>query len=123
MCGKEGADDDPAGQQPGDIRRELQGLGADSCGHSRGNPLVRAAHSQALKGALAKQPTGASHGLSRTLANAARCVISLKSAPRSLFQPKATAWSAPSHGTKNEQGLCPDCPCSNGPTRLSEAPP
>lgn len=83
---------------------------------------MRAAHSRALKGALAKQPTGASHGLSRTLANAARCVISLKGAPRSLFQPKATARSPP-HGTKNEQGLCPDCPRSNGPTRLAEAPP
>lgn len=92
---------------------------------------MRAAHSRALKGALAKQPTGASHGLSRLLANLASCVlISLKIAPRSQARETRLLASAQSHGpeppsrgTKNEQGLCPDHPRSNGPTRMAGAPP
>lgn len=74
---------------------------------------MRAAHSRALKGTLARQPTGASHGLSRTLADVASCVlVSLKSAPRSQARETRLLASAQSHGpeppprsTKNERGL------------------
>lgn len=88
-------------------------MGGGSCGHSRGNPLVRAAHSRALKGVLAKQPTGASHGPSHTLAYRASCVlISLKSAPRSQARETRLLASAQSHG--------PEAPPPTAP-RMSRA--
>lgn len=58
-----------------------------------------AAHSRAPNGARSREPTGASHGLSRTLANVASCVlISFESVPRSQGEETHLLASGKCHG-------------------------
>lgn len=58
-----------------------------------------AAHSRAPNGARSREPTGASHGLSHTLANVASCVlISFESAPRSQGEETHLLASGRRHG-------------------------
>lgn len=124
-----GADDDPAGQQPGASLGITGGGRGQLWSQQRKSPSAGCPQS-GPKGRIGQaahrgQPRPLSHSGQRGELH----LMSLKSPdPKSekrasLLQPKATALSARSRGTKNEQGLHPNRPRPNGPTRLAEAPP
>lgn len=124
-----GADDDPAGQQPG-ASLGITGGGRGQLWSQQGKSPSAGCPQSGPKGHIGQ---AAHRGQPRPLLHSGQRgelrLMSLKSPdPKSekrasLLQPKATALSAPSHGTKNEQGLHPNRPRPNGPTHLAEAPP